>query len=110
MDREVFRKKMLEKNSAASKIEVKNVIDHIVNNETAEINCVICMEELAELQQEISKQLRDKGDMLGLLEELADVYICLEMLKKMFGYTNDEIARAVSIKLDRYERRNEKHE
>nr|DAF75090.1 MAG TPA: nucleoside triphosphate pyrophosphohydrolase [Caudoviricetes sp.] len=110
MDREVFRKKMLEKDSAASKIEVKNVIDHIVKNETEEINCIICMEEMAELQQEISKQFRDKGDMLGLLEELADVYICLEMLKKMFYYTDDEIAKAVGIKLERYERRSKKHE
>ena len=68
------------------------------------------MEELAELQQEISKQIRGKGDMLGVLEELADVYICLEMLKKMFQFTNDEIARAVDIKLERYERRSMKHE
>lgn len=40
------------------------------------------------------------------MEELADVYICLEM----FNYSSDEIARAVEIKLDRFERRNEKHE
>lgn len=110
MDREVFRKKMIEKGPTASKIEVKRVIDHIVNNETAEINSVICMEELAELQQEISKQIRGKGDALGILEELADVCICLEMLKKMFQFTNDEIARAVDIKLERYERRSMKHE
>ena len=110
MDREEFKKKMRSNDTAASKLEVKKVIGDILKSETPDTNCVICMEELAELQQEISKQLRNKGDSYGLLEELADVYICLEMLKKMFSYTDNEIARAVKIKLDRFERRNEKHE
>ena len=110
MDREEFKKKMRSNDTAASKLEVKKVIGDILKSETPGTNCVICMEELAELQQEISKQLRNKGDSYGLLEELADVYICLEMLKKMFNYSSDEIVRAVEIKLDRFERRNEKHE
>ena len=110
MDREEFKKKMRSNDTSASKLEVKNAIGDILKSETPITNCVICMEELAELQQEISKQLRNKGDSYGLLEELADVYICLEMLKKMFSYTDNEIARAVKIKLDRFERRNEKHD
>ena len=110
MNRKEFKKKMCSNDTAASKMEVKKVIGDILKSETKGINCVICMEELAELQQEISKQLRNKGDTYGLLEELADVYICLEMLKKMFNYSSDEIARAVDIKLDRFERRNEKHD
>ena len=109
MNRKEFKKKMRNNGTAASEIEVKKVISDILKSETPDINCVICMEELAELQQEISKQLRNKGDSYGLLEELADVYICLEMLKKMFNYSSDEIARAVEIKLDRFEMRNEKH-
>ena len=109
MDREEFKKKF-NNGSVASKIEAKMAIGDILKNETQKTNCIICMEELAELQQEISKQLRNKGDRYGLLEELADVYICLEMLKKMFNYSSDEIIRAVEIKLDRYEKRNEKHE
>ena len=110
MDREEFKKKMCSNDTAASKLEVKNAIGDILKSETPITNCVICMEALAELQQELSKQLRNKGDSYGLLEELADVYICLEMLKKMFNYSSDEISRAVEIKLDRFERRNEKHE
>ena len=110
MDREAFEKKMLKDDATASKEEVKMVIGDMLKSETPRTNCIICMEELAELQKEISKQLRNKGDSYGLLEELADVYICLEMLKKMFNYSSDEIARAVEIKLDRFERRNEKHD
>lgn len=110
MDREEFKRKMLSNGTAASKLGAKMAIGDILKNETQKTDCIICMEELAELQQEISKQLRNKGDRYGLLEELADVYICLEMLKKMFNYSSDEIIRAVEIKLDRYERRNEKYE
>ena len=86
MDREEFKKKMRSNDTAASKLEVKKVIGDILKSETPGTNCVICM------------------------EELADVYICLEMLKKMFNYSSDEISRAVEIKLDRFERRTEKHE
>ena len=110
MNREEFKKKMLNNGAVASKIEVKKIIDDIILNESPRTICIIFMEELAELQQEISKQLRNKGDVYGLLEEMADVYIGMELLKRMFNYTSDEIARAVEIKLDRYERRNEKHE
>ena len=110
MDREEFEKKMLKDDATASKEEVKMVIGDMLKSETPRTNCIICMEELAELQQEISKKLRNKHNVYGLLEEMADVYICLEMLKKMFSYTDNEIARAVKIKLDRFERRNEKHD
>ena len=49
------------------------------------IQSVICMEEMNELSQQISKQLRGKGDDDHLAEEMADVYICLMMLYEMYG-------------------------
>lgn len=110
MNREEFKRKMVEKRIIVSDKKRKTVIDHAVEHESPAINCVICMEELAELQQEISKQLRDEGDILGLLEEMADTYICLELLKKMFKFTDDEIHRAIDIKLDRDIRRSKKDE
>ena len=58
MNRKEFKKMMRSNDTAASEIEVKKVIGDILKSETQGINCVICMEELAELQQEISKQLR----------------------------------------------------
>lgn len=103
MDREIFEKKMHDDDATASKEEVKRVVDDILNSTARSTNCIICMEELAELQQEVSKQLRNKGNKYGLLEEMADVYICLGLLKKMFGYTDTDIAKAVKIKLDRFE-------
>lgn len=43
---------------------------------------VVCMEELSELTQAISKEIRGKDDRNNLVEEMADVLICLEILKK----------------------------
>lgn len=108
MNREEFKRKMNENSNAVSKEEYKAAIVHSVEHESQAVNCIICMEEFAELQQEISKQLRDIGDISGLLEEMADAYICLDLLKEMFEITDDEIHKAVGIKIDRHKRnRNE---
>ena len=59
------------------------------------------MEEFAELQPQISKQVRGYGDRIGLLEEMADAYICLEFLKSIFDITPEELQKAMDIKLQR---------
>lgn len=65
------------------------------------MNLVICMEELAELQQQISKYLRDKGDYLGIVEEIADVKIALEWMTDIMCIDKDDINKAINVKLDR---------
>lgn len=62
---------------------------------------VIVMEELAELAQQISKQLRGKGNQLALLEEMADVAICLKMLCYMDNVSKQELNNAIAVKLKR---------
>lgn len=62
---------------------------------------VIIMEELSELIQEVSKHYRNKGNIMHLLEEMADVYICLEELKLMTGIDNYDIEAAMSVKYER---------
>lgn len=44
---------------------------------------VVAMEEMGELIQEISKDLRGKGDIAHLAEEIADVQIMLDQLMIM---------------------------
>lgn len=60
-----------------------------------------CMEELAELQQQISKQIRGFGDRVGLLEEMADVCIAIEMLKKMYDISDQDLENAMTVKFVR---------
>lgn len=51
------------------------------------------MEEFAELTQAISKQIRGYDNRIGLLEEMADAYICLEFLKSIFNITPELLFR-----------------
>ena len=59
------------------------------------------MEEMAELQQQISKQIRGYDDRYGLLEEMADVYISLKLLESIFNVTPEEMQKAIDVKLAR---------
>ena len=62
------------------------------------------MEEFAELQQQVSKQIRGYGDKLGLLEEIADAYICLSFLESIFDVKPEDLQKAIDVKLQREER------
>lgn len=73
--------------------------NEIVKHRGIETTGIICMEEMAELQQQISKYLRGCGDRLCLLEEMADVYICLKYLEKVFEIHPDQILKAIDVKL-----------
>ena len=56
------------------------------------LQSVVCMEECAELIQAVSKRLRGKPDPEdNLAEEMADVYICLGMLRDMYGVTDERL-------------------
>lgn len=53
---------------------------------------IVCMEECSELIQAISKRLRGKpGAIDNLAEEMADVTICLYLLKEMYGITDERL-------------------
>jgi NTP pyrophosphatase (non-canonical NTP hydrolase) len=68
-------------------------------------NLIIDMEEMDELSQQISKQLRGKGDYYSLLEEMADVQICLYHLQNLFNITDEELNKAINVKIGRMARR-----
>ena len=68
----------------------EKVIDRSVDHYGAEIQATVCMEECAELIQAISKMIRRNGkisekDHDHLEEEVADVLICIEMLKQIYN-------------------------
>lgn len=88
-----------------SEKERRRIIRASVRRCSWKLKCTIAMEELAELTQQISKQIRGYNDRIGLLEEMADVYICMEHLKLLFNLKDDEVQKAIDVKLER-ERRN----
>lgn len=73
---------------------------HLKNTKKSEIY-IVAMEELSELQKEISKELRGQGDRDGILEELADVMIVCGNIMNLQKITDAELRAATAVKLDR---------
>ena len=69
----------------------KNFISNSIQYYGIENQSTVCMEECAELIQAISKAKRGKIDRDNMAEEIADVLICIEMLKQMYSISDSEI-------------------
>ena len=82
-----------------------DIISMSLNACTWETSSMIIMEELSELIQALSKKNRankdNKDAYYDLLEEMADVHICLIMLLSHFDIDMDDYDRAFNIKLYR---------
>ena len=68
-------------------------------------NIVIVIEELSELTKELTKALRNKEDMIGILEELADVSLGIDYVKEIFDITDKELEYARSIKMNELQKK-----
>ena len=64
------------------------------------LQSVVAMEEMGELIQEISKDLRGKGDIDHLAEEIADVQIMLDQLSIMHD-CSFKVAEIKAAKVER---------
>ena len=73
-----------------------------INCCSKEVKCMVIMEELAELQQVVSKFARGElKDMDMLLEEMADVMISIDMLERMNRINDNTLLHALAVKLYR---------
>lgn len=70
----------------------------------------VCMEECAELIQAISKAKRGKINRDNMIEEIADVLICIEMLKQMYMISDEKINKWIEKKQAREAERISQHE
>ena len=95
-------------------------IDARVNNETMDrygikMQSLVAMEELAELQKAISKLVRNseektkslefKGLKNNLIEEMADVLICMDQLIEFYHIQRLEIQELIQAKQERQAKR-----
>ena len=78
-----------------------DIIKRSIEHYGKDVQSTVCMEECAELIQAISKEKRGKSDKDHLAEEMADVIICIEMLKQIYNITEDEIYSWVINKQER---------
>ena len=54
---------------------------------------IVTIEELSELQKELTKILRDEGSISRLIEEMADVEIMLSQVKEMFKLKDEDLEK-----------------
>ena len=76
-----------------------------VNNESGKMrglhNLIIVTEELSELTKEVTKTIRGKGNSADLLQEVADVALCIRYLKEICNISDESINKAINVKIDR---------
>ena len=66
---------------------------------------VVALEELSELQKEITKYMRCDGNREHLIEEIADVRIMLAQITYFLQIQDEEILKVISFKLKRLAKR-----
>ena len=110
MNRENFIVELEKESSNINKNWITNLIKESININLSDgrprghQNSIIVMEELAELSQAIAKQLRDKGDNINLLEELADVQLGIYYIQEIFNITDESLHKAMNVKMKRMEK------
>lgn len=60
-------------------------------------------EEVAELTKEVSKYVRKRNNVLQITEEIADVILVIENVKLNCGITDEDVAKALNVKVERIE-------
>ena len=76
-------------------------IKKMLNSQSVEVNKTIVIEELSELQKEVCKDLRGYERREEIKEEMADVYICLQMLKEIYNFSDEEFEKMYERKMRR---------
>ena len=71
---------------------------------------VVAIEEMSELQKELSKFIRGKGNRENLIEEVADVLVMITQIQLMYHIPDDEVERIMHLKLNRLKERMEQNE
>lgn len=76
-------------------------INLILNSQSIDINKTIVIEELSELQKELCKDLRGYDRREEIKEEMADVYICLQLLKEIYNFFDEDLDKMYERKMER---------
>lgn len=85
-------------------MEIKQIIKQMISK-YGKLQLVVAVEEMSELQKEICKDLRGKGNREHIIEEMADCQLILDELKEYYGISQEEIYRVKRAKMLRTEKR-----
>lgn len=79
----------------------KIILSKAINKWGCHLQTIVAIEELAELQKELTKALRDKPNRKKITEEIGDVEIMIEQLKIIFNINDADLIEAKEGKFDR---------
>lgn len=96
-----FEKTLEEIKNRKSKITFDDKVKLLLNSKSSTENKAIIIEELSELQKEITKDIRKKLNKEHLLEEMADVVIVLHMAKEIYNISESELDKVINKKMER---------
>lgn len=82
-------------------IKTNKDIKILLENQSVDVNKTIVIEELSELQKEVCKDMRGYERRLEIKEEMVDVYICLQMLKEIYNFSDEELEKMYKRKMMR---------
>ena len=81
----------------------KEVLDHLIAKNGIDWQTTVAIEELAELTKTLTKALRGQGSRKQIIEEMADVEICLAQLKIIYVRYPEEFNAFRRFKIRRLE-------
>ena len=84
--------------------DYENFLIYIINKYGTQQQDIVCIEELSELQKELTKSLRGKENRQHLIEEIAHCYISIDMIKKTHNINIDEINKEIEKKISKYKK------
>lgn len=70
-----------------------------------QLQTVVAIEEMSELQKELTKFLRGKGNKEALTEEVADALIMITQIQLMYKISDEDIKEVMDFKLNRLKER-----
>jgi hypothetical protein len=79
-------------------------LTYIINKYGTQQQDIVCIEELSELQKELTKSLRGKENRNHLIEEIAHCYISIDMIKRTHNINIDEIEEEIKKKINEYKK------
>ena len=114
MDIEKFKQRMneLPDNIDLPVEEIKRVSGRSLKRLGSTTIGVIAMEEAAEYSQAVSKKLRGLDNLnsdYNLIEEMADVILSMFSVMLDYDISEEEIKKAIKIKIDRVEKDNDEY-
>lgn len=81
----------------SQKEQLQEIIDHYGNKSQK----TMLFEEMAELQKEVCKDLRGKGDIRHIIEELADVNVVLQQIQLIYNIPDEKLEIEAQKKIER---------